>query len=85
MLADDKLRIEDEPRPEDVAALDDRLYRHNAAVTGCDDGRWLAIFVRDGTGDIVAGLILVLSCRLTATIVGLAAIQRAPKGGRSHD
>ena len=44
------------PIPEDVTALDDRLYQHNAAVTGCDNGRWLAIFVRDETGDIVAGL-----------------------------
>ena len=53
---DDELRIEDEPRREDVAALDDRLYRYSAAVTGCDNGRWLAIFVRDGTGEITAGL-----------------------------
>jgi GNAT superfamily N-acetyltransferase len=53
---DDELRIEDEPRREDVAALDDRLYRYGAAVTGSDDGRWLAIFVRDGAGEITAGL-----------------------------
>ena len=52
----DELRIEDEPRLEEVAALDDRLYRHNVAVTGWDDGRWLAIFVRDGAGELVAGL-----------------------------
>jgi GNAT superfamily N-acetyltransferase len=55
-MMDDELRIEDEPRQAEVAALDDRLYRHNVAVTGCDDGRWLAIFVRDGTGEIMAGL-----------------------------
>jgi GNAT superfamily N-acetyltransferase len=48
-------RVEDDPRPEDVAALAERLYEHNAAVTGRDDGRWLAIFVRDGE-EIVAGL-----------------------------
>lgn len=53
---DDELTIEDEPRREDVAALDDRLYRYSAAVTGCDNGRWLAIFVRDGAGEITAGL-----------------------------
>jgi ribosomal protein S18 acetylase RimI-like enzyme len=53
---DDALTIEDEPRREDVAALDEQLYRYNAAVTGCDDGRWLAIFVRDDTGAITAGL-----------------------------
>ena len=27
-----------------------------SAVTGCDDGRWLAIFVRDGAGELTAGL-----------------------------
>ena len=31
------MRVEDEPPPEDVAALNDRLYRHNAAITGCDN------------------------------------------------
>jgi GNAT superfamily N-acetyltransferase len=52
----DVFRIEDDPRPEEVAALDDRLYRSNVAATGWDDGRWLAIFVRDGAGELVAGL-----------------------------
>ena len=28
----------------------------NATATGCDDGRWLAIFVRDEAGAIRAGL-----------------------------
>jgi hypothetical protein len=56
MIANNELHVEDEPRLEDVAALDDRLYQHNAAVTGCDNGRWLAIFIRDETGEIVAGL-----------------------------
>ena len=28
------LRIEEEPRPEDIALLNDRLYRFNASVTG---------------------------------------------------
>jgi len=51
-----ELRVEDEPVPADVAILNDRLYRHNAAVTGWDNGRWLTIFVRDDAGDIVAGL-----------------------------
>ena len=53
---DEDLRIESEPRLEEVAALDERLYRHSAAVTGCDDGRWLAIFVRDDAGAVTAGL-----------------------------
>lgn len=52
----DGLRVEDDPRREDVTALNDRLYEHNAAVTGWHNGRWLAIFVRDGAGTITAGL-----------------------------
>jgi N-acetylglutamate synthase-like GNAT family acetyltransferase len=48
--------VEDEPPPADVAVLNDRLYRHNAAVTGYDNGRWLTIFVRDEAREIVAGL-----------------------------
>ena len=47
---DEDLRIESEPRLEDVAALGEHLYRHSAAVTGCDDGRWLAIFVMTTPG-----------------------------------
>ncbi|PYM90053.1 MAG: GNAT family N-acetyltransferase [Candidatus Rokuibacteriota bacterium] len=50
------LRVEDDPRREDVALLDERLYEFNAAATGVDDGRWLAIFVRDRDGAVVAGL-----------------------------
>ena len=52
----DELKIEDEPRREDMAVLDERLYEFNAAATGIDDGRWLAIFVRDDAGAIVAGM-----------------------------
>jgi GNAT superfamily N-acetyltransferase len=55
-MDDHELAIEDEPRREDVALLDERLYRYSAAVTGCDDGRWLAIFIRDGAGELTAGL-----------------------------
>jgi ribosomal protein S18 acetylase RimI-like enzyme len=51
-----ELRVEDEPPPDDVAVLNDRLYRHNAAITGCDNYRWLTIFVRDDSRQIVAGL-----------------------------
>ena len=49
-------RIEDDPRREDMALLDERVYKFNAAASGVDDGRLLAIFVRDGDGTIVAGL-----------------------------
>lgn len=48
--------IEDEPDPLDVRALEDGLYRYNVQQTGRDDGRWLAIFVRDPDGRIMAGL-----------------------------
>ena len=51
-----ELVVEDDPRLEEIAALDERLYRYNASATGHDDGRWLAIFVRDDTGAVVAGL-----------------------------
>jgi GNAT superfamily N-acetyltransferase len=51
-----ELRVQDDPAPADVALLNDRLYRHNAAVTGCDNGRWLTIVVRDEASEIVAGL-----------------------------
>jgi ribosomal protein S18 acetylase RimI-like enzyme len=52
----DDFRIADDPRREDIATLDERLYEFNAAASGVDDGRWLAIFVRDGEGQIVAGM-----------------------------
>ena len=55
-MVDHELQIEDEPRREDRALLDDRVYEFNAAATGVDDGRWLAIFVRDGDGTVVAGM-----------------------------
>ena len=48
--------IEDDPRPEDVARLNDGLTRFNFSATGVDNGRWLAIFVRDAGGQIEAGL-----------------------------
>jgi GNAT superfamily N-acetyltransferase len=51
-----ELRVEDQPPPADVAVLADRLYQHNATVTGWDNGRWLTIFVRNEAGDILAGL-----------------------------
>jgi GNAT superfamily N-acetyltransferase len=48
--------IEEEPSPQDVRALEDGLYRYNVQQTGRGDGRWLAIFVRDGDRNIMAGL-----------------------------
>jgi ribosomal protein S18 acetylase RimI-like enzyme len=51
-----KLHIDVEPAPGDVRVLEDRLYEYNVEQTGCDDGKWLSIFVRDDTGAVVAGL-----------------------------
>ena len=48
--------IEDEPSATDVRALENGLYRYNVEQTGRDDGRWLAIFVRDVDGLITAGV-----------------------------
>jgi GNAT superfamily N-acetyltransferase len=48
--------VEDDPHPLDVRALEDGLYRYNVQQTGRGDGRWLAIFVREADGTIMAGL-----------------------------
>ncbi len=48
--------IDTEPTPTDVQYLEDRLYEFNSSVTGITDGAWLAIFVRDEQGRIVAGI-----------------------------
>ncbi|HYS16392.1 MAG TPA: GNAT family N-acetyltransferase [Candidatus Binatia bacterium] len=55
-MANEDLRVEDDPRREDVALLDARLYEFNAAASGVADGRSLAIFVREADGTIAAGL-----------------------------
>ena len=44
------------PTPDEVQFLEDRIYEFNSAATGITDGEWLAIFVRDETGRIVAGI-----------------------------
>jgi GNAT superfamily N-acetyltransferase len=36
--------------------LEDRCYEFNSTATGITDGEWLAIFVRDDAGRIVAGI-----------------------------
>lgn len=48
--------VETDPRPDQVEYLEDRIYEFNSSVTGIQDGEWLAIFVRDDTGRIVAGI-----------------------------
>ena len=48
--------FEDDPTPEQVRFLEDRLYDFNVAATGISDGRALAIFVRGEDGHVRAGL-----------------------------
>jgi GNAT superfamily N-acetyltransferase len=45
-----------EPTPDEVQYLEDRIYEYNSSVTGIADGRWLAVFTRDGVGRIIAGI-----------------------------
>jgi len=51
-----KLTIEVEPATKDVRVVEDGLYDYNVEQTGTDDGKWLTIFARDDSGEIVAGL-----------------------------
>jgi GNAT superfamily N-acetyltransferase len=51
-----ELVIETEPDLGNVQFLRERLHEYNVARTGIDDGKLLAIFLRDDAGDIFAGL-----------------------------
>jgi GNAT superfamily N-acetyltransferase len=48
--------FEPNPTPEQIQYLEDRLYEFNAGATRMTDGEWLAVFVRDECGRIVAGI-----------------------------
>ena len=48
--------IETDPAPEQVQYLEDRIYEFNSSVTRITDGEWLAIFVRNETGQAIAGI-----------------------------
>jgi N-acetylglutamate synthase-like GNAT family acetyltransferase len=52
----DQITVIDNPSRDDMNWLDDQLYTFNAARTGIDDGRYLAILVHDEDEQIVAGL-----------------------------
>jgi len=56
LMEDNPITVEADPRPEDMALLNDALYKFNAKATGVSDGRSLAVFVRDEAGQIQAGL-----------------------------
>jgi GNAT superfamily N-acetyltransferase len=44
------------PAPDEINYLEDRIYEFNSTTTGITGGAWLALFVRDETGRIVAGI-----------------------------
>lgn len=52
----DRPLLDDAPARADIDFLDARLYEHNVARTGRDDGRELAVWLRDDGGGIVGGL-----------------------------
>ena len=51
-----ELIVTNQPAPNEVQYLEDRIYEFNSAATGITDGEWLAIFVRDEADRIVAGI-----------------------------
>jgi ribosomal protein S18 acetylase RimI-like enzyme len=55
-MQDDDLVYED-PTPNDIRFLEDRLYEFNQAATGIDDGRTLGILVRDESGKVLAAAV----------------------------
>ena len=48
--------VETEPRGRDIRYLQHCLYEYNAEQTGFRDGKSLAIFLRDASGSMAAGL-----------------------------
>jgi GNAT superfamily N-acetyltransferase len=55
-MPDEPLRVLEDPTAADIAFLENQIHAHSADVTGHRDGRYLAIFLRDDTGAIRAGL-----------------------------
>jgi RimJ/RimL family protein N-acetyltransferase len=49
------IEVTDRPHPADVVFLAERLYEFNVAATGVDDGRELAVFLRDHHGRLEGG------------------------------
>jgi ribosomal protein S18 acetylase RimI-like enzyme len=52
----DEIRFEEEPRARDLAELEEQINEFNYATTGFRDGRSLAVFLRDASGALRAGL-----------------------------
>lgn len=54
--AESALPVTENPSADDIAFLDDAIHAFNVAETGIDDGRLLAILLRDQDGALYAGL-----------------------------
>jgi GNAT superfamily N-acetyltransferase len=50
------LIVQEDVDPAATRFLDDRIYEFNVQSTGRDDGRMLAVWLRDAAGEAVAGL-----------------------------
>ena len=48
--------IESDPSPEEMHQLDELLHQFNVTQTGINDGRLLAIFLRNTIGHVVGGI-----------------------------
>lgn len=55
-LSNLRLSLEDEPSPADRQVLEDGLYLFNSLQLERDDGRLLAVFLRDEQGEVFGGL-----------------------------
>src|SRR5262245_9397177 len=55
-MTDDTLRIDSDPKLEDIQFLEDRINDFNFKTTGITDGQSLSILLRDETGEIIAGV-----------------------------
>lgn len=50
------VKMETEPKLEEVRLLEDRLYEFNVQATGISDGKLFALFLRDDDGNAVGGI-----------------------------
>jgi hypothetical protein len=55
-MSQQPLIVEDQPAPDDLTFLEDRINQHNMLQTGAFDGRALAIFMRGDQYEIIAGI-----------------------------
>ncbi|MGD0721343.1 MAG: hypothetical protein ABR970_09905 [Roseiarcus sp.] len=50
------MEIETEPKPDEIRLLEDRLNEFNVQATGTSDGRFFALFLRDGDRIAIGGI-----------------------------